>query len=98
MSTTDRSLDIISMPVISNHHLDDVTASRLLSEGDNNPWCLCATYQTGMILELGDVDLEKEIPRCLIDLRHWLQDRNFPMWVMLEPAGVVHPDLPLYDW
>ncbi|MBW5416226.1 hypothetical protein EGJ52_23735 [Pseudomonas luteola] len=99
MSASKYPFDVISIPVIDIHHLDEATAVRLESEGDDNPWCRCALCKDGIILELGDMELDDEsIPQCLLDLRRWSQDKQISMWVMLEALGEPLDDLPVYSW
>jgi hypothetical protein len=98
MSTTKRPYEMLSVPLIALHHLTQDVANRLETEGDDNPWCRCAVYRHGLILDVSDMDLDEEIPQCLLDLRRWSQDQQTSLWVVLEAAGSAQADLPLYEW
>ncbi|WP_286788148.1 MULTISPECIES: hypothetical protein [unclassified Pseudomonas] len=98
MSTKTPSYEMLSVPLIALHHLTEEVANRLEAEGDDNPWCRCAVYKYGLILDVSEMDLDEDIPQCLLDLRRWSQDQQTSFWVMLEASGLPQPDLPLYEW
>lgn len=91
------SIITINMPVISTGHLDVLTAEALTLMGDKNEWCLCAGYQHGYFLFLGDHG--ESWPQCLCDICDWLQKHGFhDCWVRLDRDAKQVEDLPYYDW
>ncbi|MHC5194928.1 DUF5983 family protein [Pseudomonas frederiksbergensis] len=105
-------MEIHSLPVISTAHLTEEVAALLTKEGNNNPWCPCASWEYGFFLHLDDLEARMSetvtIPQCLIDIRDWLRAKNLRStcgdttvradWVRLDQSADAEEGLPAYDW
>jgi hypothetical protein len=105
-------MEIHSLPVISTSHITQEVAERLTKEGNNNSWCVCASWENGFFLHLDDLEAavcqDDSTPQCLFDIRDWLRTKNLICtdgdhrfrgdWVRLDSDGAVQEDLPSYDW
>jgi len=105
-------LEIHSLPVITTAHITQEVAALLTKEGNNNPWCPCASWEHGFFLHLDELEVRASetvtIPQCLYDIRNWLRAKNLRTahgnttsradWVRLDQDADVVEGLPAYDW
>ncbi|MGE8063935.1 hypothetical protein [Pseudomonas sp. NPDC089569] len=105
-------MEIHSLPVISTAHVTQEVADRLTKEGNNNPWCPCASWEHGFFLHLDELEARESddvtIPQCLIDIRDWLRAKDLRNtcgdsttradWVRLDQDCDTVEGLPTYDW
>ena len=90
------------IPVISISHLTREAAEYLTAHGDDNPWCVCATYQEGFFLYLDELEAydpesvhpdlaaavgRPPMPRCLIDIRDFLCKQGLHAEENARPLG-----------
>lgn len=101
-----------TLPIISTAHLTQEVANVLSTEGNKNPWCICAAWEYGFFVHLDDLEAREvdglKIPQCLIDVRDWLRSKNLPCisqgvttradWVRIDCDADPVADLPVYDW
>lgn len=96
------NIETMTLPIISTAHLTKEVADRLESEGDKNPWVICAPYECGFFLWIGEGnDGELDMPQCLRDIRDAIIKifhRGPGAWVRLECDADKLPDLPAYEW
>jgi hypothetical protein len=105
-------MELHVLPVISTNHLTQEVAERLTNDGNNNPWCVCASWENGFFLHLDELEgaesEEEPAPQCLFDIRDWLRAKNLVCtdgdqkfrgdWVRLDSDAEPQDDLPSYDW
>lgn len=105
-------MEIHSLPVISTNHLTQEVSDTLTKDGNNNPWCACASWENGFFLHLDDLEAAvcegDSTPQCLFDIRDWLRAKNLVCthgdhkfrgdWVRLDRDADPVDDLPTYDW
>lgn len=105
-------MEIQSLPVISTCHLTQEVADRLTKDGNENPWCVCASWEHGFFLHLDELEAaesdDEPTPQCLFDIRDWLRAKNLPCtdgdrqfrgdWVRLDSSAETQEDLRAYDW
>lgn len=105
-------MEIHSLPVISTSHISQEVAERLTKEGNNNPWCPCASWEHGFFLHLDELEVRESetvtIPKCLIQIRNWLREKNLRTtngntttradWVRLDSDGEIQNGLQSYPW
>lgn len=99
------TLQIHRIPVISTGHLTQAVAEQLGRQGDDNPWCPCATWAYGYFLYLDDLESSLEpAPQCLLDIRNWLRGMeqqgltDNSRWVRLDADADAADNLPFYNW
>lgn len=107
-----QSMEQHCIPNISTAHLTKEIADRLAKDGNNNPWCVCASWEEGFFLHLDELEAseseEEPTPQCLFDIRDWMRTKNFVCtdgdirfrgdWVRLDSAAAAQDDLPVYEW
>lgn len=105
-------MEIHSIPVISTAHLTREVAERLSKEGNNNPWCPCASWEHGFFVHLDDLEARavegEPTPRCLIEIRDWMRKKNLSAingdlntradWVRLDQDADTVNELNSYPW
>jgi len=89
----------MKIPVLSTGHLDADTVKVLSEQGKNNPWCICAEFDYGYFLWIGDIsEPVSPAPNCLHAIKAWMEKNFGGGWVCLDSDGDVIDGLEFYEW
>jgi hypothetical protein len=97
LSWDGEGLEVHQVPVISTAHLTEETSKALTALGNENTWCVCASWEHGFFLYLDELD--DDVPQCLRDIADWLKRRGFTdCWVRLDSDADRADTLTAYEW
>lgn len=87
---------MVSVPVISTHHLSQETGTVTLAKGF--PWLPVAEYDTGFFVKVDKQECRfQEYPEDLRQVMRWAAALGFD-WIRIDADGDDADGLPVYEW